>query len=215
MCDVTVEPKGKSIPITCGPDTLGPDSMPAATEDPVTKDQDRRVEMMKAIGKCLEDVLFDVQLASEKLAAPGMLRDSACVRFFSLFSQLRDQVKQIDAAIGAEIDTESMAKDRKHDVGRLQDMVQKYLERMEAKSASAEGKLVTLTRKMWASAVDIAALKKHKVTSVFVKETVNTNTLTAWVKELGMDDQGQPKIPKKLKDAIKVTDKYGVSARKA
>ena len=184
-------------------------------EDPITEQQEDIAKLTKLIGVVLDRILLNIQEVSQNLAAPGLLRDSASVRFFSLFSQLRDQVKQIDAAIGEEIDTESVAKDRKHDVGRLQGMVQRHLERIGAKNAQAEGKLVMWTRKLWASATDIAALKKCELTSPFVKEKVNPQTLTAWVKELDKDELGMPLLPDELKDAIKVSDTFTISARKS
>lgn len=192
------------------------DHIPATqAEDPITEDQDCIAQLIRNIGKDLEDVLSNVEGASQDLSQPSLLRDSACVRFFSLFSQLRDQVKKIDEAIGAEIDTASMSDGRKHEIGRLQGMVQRYLERIGAKSAPAEGKRVTLARKLWARATNIAALKKHAVTNVFVKEQVSPQTLSAWVKELEKDEQGMPKLPDELKDAIDVGDRFSVSARKA
>lgn len=183
--------------------------------DPIAEEQDEMATRLKNLREILTETCDHIRLASADLNMHGFLRDSAPVRFFSLFSQLRDELKKVDAAIGAEIDTESMAKDRKHDVGRLQGMVQQYLERMGAKSAPAEGKLVTFTRKLWASATNIVALKANKVTSVFVKETVSTQTLTSFVNELDKDDQGMPKLPDDVKDAIKLTEKFVVSARKA
>lgn len=219
MCDgseVTVKPKGEFTPIECGPNTLGPDAPSLIdAEDPVPKEQEIFVRLLKHLGQGLEDTLSEIQDISKNLNTPGLLRDSAPVRFFSLFSQLRDAVKKIDAAIGAEIDTFSMAEGRKHDVGRLQGAVQRYLERIGAKSAPAEGKLVTFTRKVWATATNIAALKANAVTKVFVKERVNPQTLTSWVNELDKDNQGMPALPDELKDAIKVTEKFSVSAKKA
>lgn len=219
MCDeseVTVRPKGESTSITCGPDTLGPDALSLSdVEDPIAKEQDLLASHARIIIADIVQLCEDVRDISKDLSTPGILRDSAPVRFFSLFSQLRDAVKKIDAAIGAEIDTKSMSDDRKHDVGRLQGAVQRYLERIGAKSAPAEGKLVTFTRKVWATATNIAALKAHEVTSVYVKETVNGQTLTSWVNELDKDNQGMPALPDELKDAIKVTEKFSVSARKA
>jgi hypothetical protein len=183
--------------------------------DPITEEQERRVYVLKNLYERLEDVRHGILTVSTNLSEPGMLRDSACVRFFALFSHLRDVVKKLDAAIGAEIDTESMASGREHKVGRLQVRVQQYLERMGAKNAQGEGKLVTWTRKIWASATDIAALKQHSTTKEFVKETVNGQTLTSWVNELDKDEQGMPKLPDEIKDAIKVSDRYSISAKKA
>lgn len=196
----------KSQPILC---------QSCATEDPITREQDRLVQLIKGAGEYLGAAFAEIQDVSERLSQPHLLRDSAPVRFFSLFSQLRDAVKQVDAAIGAEIDTESMAEGREHDVGRLQGMVQRYFERIRAKSAPAEGKLVTFTRKLWAAATDVAALKKNKVTNVFVKEAVNGQTLTSWVNELDKDKQDMPMLPDDIKSAIKLTEKFFVSARKA
>lgn len=219
MCDeseVTVRPKDEFTPMTHGLNTLEPDAPSVIdAEDLVAEEQDKTARWIKGLCIHLEKTREDIQLISEQLGLPHLLRDSACVRFFALFSQLRDAVKQIDVAIGAEIDTTAMSEGRKHDVGRLQGAVQRYLERIGAKSAPAEGKLVTFTRKLWASATDIAALKKHAVTQVFVKETVNGQTLTSWVNELDKDNQGMPALPDELKDAIQVTEKFSVSARKA
>lgn len=196
------------------------DEMVAAAseaEDPITKEQDRLAYLMELTRDHIAQVLFEIQDVSDSLGAPGMLRDSASVRFFSLFSQFRDQIKQIDAEIGAEIDTESMAKDRgsEHKIGRLQGMVQRYLERISERKANAEGKLVMLKRQLWASATDIAVLKKHAVTKEYVKETVSTQNLSGWVRELDKDEQGMPNLPDELKGAIKVTEKFSVSARKS
>lgn len=204
-----------------GPDTskgyVGPPrAEPGVTieaEDPITSEQDTMALSIRSMSNRLEKMHEDILYASERLSQPSMLRDSACVRFFALYSLLRGVIKQIDEAIGSEIDTTSMSDGRKHDIGRLQGMVQRYLERIGENKANAEGKLVMLKRRLWARATNIPELKKHAITKEYVKETVSVQTLSSWVRELEEDEQGMPKLPDAIKDAIEVTEKFGVSAR--
>lgn len=186
-----------------------------AEHDQIAKDQDQVAATIRDFCRALTEIERCIRMVSGELDDSGMLRDSASARFFALFSQVRDEVKKIDEAIGAEIDTESMSSGRKHKIGRLQKMVQDYFERIGARNASAEGKLVQLTRRLWATATNIPALKGHEVTREFVKETVNGRTLTSWINELDKNEQGMPALPDELTNAIRVGEKFSVSARKA
>ena len=47
----------------------------------------------------------------------------------------------------------------------------------------------------------------------FVKETVNTQTLSAWARELDEDEGGMPVLPPELVGKVSVTEKFDVRVR--
>jgi len=90
--------------------------------------------------------------------------------------------------------------------------------------ATVDGVTLWIDRKVWASAggdMDgaVAALKKAGEGDM-VKESINRQTLSAWVREqapskLSSPEEIQAALPGGLKDAIKVTETNNVRVRKS
>jgi len=78
---------------------------------------------------------------------------------------------------------------------------------------SIEGRTLFPRREVWVSVngiKGIEALKKHGFGDM-VKETVSTQTLSSWYREL---EKEQSIIPEWLSEAVNVAEKYKMSARK-
>lgn len=82
------------------------------------------------------------------------------------------------------------------------------------KQIGKRGMTLSIRRQLWASATDIEACKICEDTKLLVKETINTQTLSSYVRELETDDDNMPILPAILKDAIRVTEKFSIQARK-
>lgn len=78
----------------------------------------------------------------------------------------------------------------------------------------ADGRTLYTRSEIWASAQDIGALRAYPDTAPLIKETVNGQTLSAWVRELERTDEGDPVVPQELQDAIKVSKVYKIATRK-
>ena len=78
-----------------------------------------------------------------------------------------------------------------------------------------DGLTLYLRTDLRASAVNVDTLAAFADTSFMVKQTVNGNTLSAWVREQEQDDDGNPILPDAIKEAIKVTQKVNARTRKA
>lgn len=90
-----------------------------------------------------------------------------------------------------------------------------FMEQSGMQSAKIDGITVYLHRQWWASATDVQAILDNRDSAFLVKETVNGNSLSSWVRELDKDGEGQPVLPDDLKTAIKVTERFAVRTRKA
>lgn len=79
---------------------------------------------------------------------------------------------------------------------------------------------VYLHRQLWASAADgdmdrlVQALHAEADTRFLVRETCNSQQLSAWVRELPVDGDSLPVLPAHIKDAIKVTEKFSANVRR-
>ena len=125
--------------------------------------------------------------------------------------------------------------DRKVSLKDKLDDVQKKINHLEKKllvefadegmaTAKIDGTTLWLDRKIWASAggdMDgaVAALKAAGEEDM-VKESINRNTLSAWVREqapskFASPEEVQAALPGPLKDAIKVTETNNIRVRKS
>jgi hypothetical protein len=81
------------------------------------------------------------------------------------------------------------------------------------KSIKTNGGNVYLHHQMWASATDPGLLAVSDW-GWMVKDSVNSNTLSAAVRELPIDEDGNPEWPDGVPAAaISVTNKYGIRVR--
>jgi hypothetical protein len=132
------------------------------------------------------------------------------VRYVTADKEVRAMEEKLEAA--------------KKKLNELEPQVLDYMQRHGMSSAKVAGLTVYLNRQIWASVAkdeagdntsSIETLKQFPDTSVFVKEGVNTQTLSAWVREQPQDSQFMPLLPEEVVGAIKVTEKYNVRTRKS
>ena len=85
-------------------------------------------------------------------------------------------------------------------------------------SIRVDGATVSLRRDLWAGLVRneqgsnadaLSALKRARLGS-FVNETVNTQTLSAWARELPRDNDDMPILPSSLRERINVSEKFSI-----
>jgi hypothetical protein len=113
--------------------------------------------------------------------------------------ELEEQIKEIDGRLN-----------------ELQEQSLTLFEREGISSLRLDGHTVYLHRQVWAS-VDasnpyaLAELKRNGLGDL-VKPTVNGQTLSAWVRERQEEDKP---IPPVLAQYLKISEKYGLRARKA
>lgn len=110
---------------------------------------------------------------------------------------------------------ENELKQVKADLNAAEETLLRHMEETGMQSTKIDGITVYLHRQLWASALDIQAILENRDSAFLVKETVNGNSLSSWVRELDKDDEGQPVLPEDLKEAIKVSEKFAVRTRKA
>lgn len=97
-------------------------------------------------------------------------------------------------------------------------VVMAQFEQSATTSVKILGRTVSITPDIWASAKDIDKLKAYGPTADFVRETVNTQTLSAWTREqlkLHGRKDGKIVLPEELCDALSIKDEFKVSVRKS
>ncbi len=133
---------------------------------------------------------------------------------FEEFAALDLKRKEMEAAV----------KQVEEELATLEEKLLRIIEETpNLKSVNFRGCCVYLHQQLWASATDIDAVKKNAETSELVKETVNAQTLSSWVRELAEEAKKQGKtlaepedcLPDDLKGAIKVSQVFHVRTRGA
>lgn len=86
-------------------------------------------------------------------------------------------------------------------------------------SVNVDNHTLYVHRQLWASAANgsaqlIAALQAEGYGEL-VEPKVNSQSLSALVREFKRDAEGMPILPGSMKEAVMVTEKYGVRVRKA
>ena len=184
--------------------------LPQSREELIEQNRRIAVEKIKGASDAIAELQCRLTDARSLLNLPGVLDGSTAVQCFALFSGLRDALKQFDGLIGAEIDTPSSGRD----AGRLHDIVLRHFEQTSTSQVKCEGRTVHLQNQLWASCLDVDALKRHPDTAEFVREKVNGQTLSAYVRELEKGDDGEVVLPEGLQDAIRVSETIQVRTRK-
>lgn len=103
----------------------------------------------------------------------------------------------------------------KSQIAGLEVVIRDDMETSGIQSFNVDGLTVYLHRQLWASAKDLEALAQFADTAEFVRPRVLAQTISAYVRELPVDDEGMPVLPKQIKDAVNVTEKFSVRTRKA
>ncbi len=105
----------------------------------------------------------------------------------------------------------------KAEVAELEQLLLPAFERDGVERVSIDGKTVYLERKLWAKAKDgdkAAVCKALKRTHLgdYVEETFNTNSLSAYVREL--DREGRP-LPPSLGEVLEVSEVFKLKTRRS
>jgi len=117
-----------------------------------------------------------------------------------------------------ESELEQIKKDRAVVEEALKDkMAEEGLEQLRARNHT-----IYFHRNIYAKMLDespgrrdlLRKLKAHAETRPLVKESVNSNTLSAWVRELPLDEDNMPIIPRRLNGLLGASDKISLRTRK-
>jgi hypothetical protein len=95
-------------------------------------------------------------------------------------------------------------------------LLAQFAEEGVSSKRTADGALVSISKKVWASAKDQEALNRALIAGGFgwlVKRSVNSMSLSGWVRELGEDANGDPKLPAAVAPLLNVTTKRTLSVR--
>jgi hypothetical protein len=106
----------------------------------------------------------------------------------------------------------------------LDPQVLDHMQRHGITKTTCNGVTIYVARDLWASvakddqgdnAAGLDALKAFPATAFMVKDNVNTQTLSSWVRELPANPEGMPILPAEVASAIKVSETFKVRTRKA
>ena len=123
------------------------------------------------------------------------------------FISLEERRRQLET----EIDTV------KAEAAQLEQLLLPEFERSGVEKVSMDGRTVYLERKLWAKAKDgnkaavCKALKRAHLGD-FVEETFNTNSLSAYVREL---DREERPLPSSLRDVLEVSEVFKLRTRRS
>lgn len=117
-------------------------------------------------------------------------------------------------------DLEESVKAAKAKRDLLEPEVVAHMERHGIQNVNVEGRCIYLKREMYASVNADAEgalerLKRYGPTRPLVKESVNGNSLSSWVRELDQDAEGKPILPSEVDGCITIRDGFRARARKA
>lgn len=124
-------------------------------------------------------------------------------RFIALEERRRQLETEIDAI--------------KAEAAQLEQMLLPEFERSGLEKVSIDGRTVYLERKLWAKAKDgdkaavCKALKRAHLGD-FVEETFNTNSLSAYVREL---DREERSLPPSLRDVLEISEVFKLRTRRS
>jgi hypothetical protein len=187
-----------------------PHRLPQSKEELIKQSRWIAIENLRRASEELNQLQYDLNNVRSLLDLPGVLDGAVAVQALALFSSLRDNLKQVNEIIGTEINTPSSGRDG----GRLHDIVLRHFEETGTSQVKCEGRTVHLQSQLWASCLDLEPLKKHPDTKAFIREGVNAQTLSAYIRELPRDDEGDVQLPEGLENAIKVSETTQVQTRK-
>ena len=103
------------------------------------------------------------------------------------------------------------------EAAQLEQLLLPEFERNGLEKVSFDGRTVYLERKLWAKAKDgnkaavCKALKRAHLGD-FVEETFNTNSLSAYVRELDREDRP---LPPSLRDVVEISEVFKLRTRRS
>ena len=118
---------------------------------------------------------------------------------------------------------EEQLRDVKARLDELEPQIAESFQKEGVQSTNVDGYTVYLNRQLWAGAANgdkeamFAALKTYpdESWSFLVRDNVNTQQLSARVRECELDVNGMPILPNELKQVIKVSEVFRIGARKS
>ena len=118
---------------------------------------------------------------------------------------------------------EEQLRDVKARLDVLEPQIAESFQKEGIQSTNVDGYTVYLNRQLWAGAADgdkeamFTALKTYPDDSwaFLVRDNVNTQQLSARVRECELDADGMPILPEQLKQVIKVSEVFRIGARKS
>lgn len=121
-------------------------------------------------------------------------------RLIEVYAEIEDLESRLDAA--------------KRERDAIKSLVLQDFQSQGISKTTVNGRTAYLSRQIWASVAGAVDEVKAALVSLgvghMVKETINTQTLSAYVREFESDDQGMPDLPAELKGLVKVTEKFDI-----
>lgn len=116
-------------------------------------------------------------------------------------------------------DLEDKLKAAKAERSAIADLVLQDFQRQGVSKTTVNGKTAYLLRQVWANVAEgqFEALKEALLqlnAGDIVKETINTQSLSAFVREFEPDDQGLPGLPAELRGLVKISEKFDIRVRR-
>lgn len=129
---------------------------------------------------------------------------------------VREYVALVDLKQHHEGEAKRIAKD----IERAQTVLLDEFAKDGVQHVNLDARTVYVRRQLWASAKglqpDLCAAMKELGLSVMVKETVNSMTLSGWVRELEQSPEtAMPILPESLIDIVKVSEVFTLQVKKA
>lgn len=175
------------------------------------------INRLKALDEQLNDGCTELVKIIDRLWQ-GEVTGSTAVRFMAVLSIVRKSIGLLDSVISNEVDTESSTRPP----GRLQTLVSNYFEQTGRTSEHVEGRTIFRENKLWASALNVAAIKAYEPMAELVKESVNGQTLSSMVRELVKDarDEGgldnvYDALPEEIRAAVKISEVSSIKTKKS
>lgn len=133
---------------------------------------------------------------------------------------------QIERKLKSDLETVTAAKER------LDEPLREQMAELGMQNTRINGLTVYVNRQLWAGAAKVEVVQPDGSVAIvsdrqttcdaliesgqaqFVEPGFNTNTVSAWIRELPQDDQGMPILPPELVGRISVTERYQLRTRK-
>ena len=113
---------------------------------------------------------------------------------------------------------EGQLKDLNGQLAKLEEMLADEFIANGIQNVNVDGACVYVARTIYAKPLDVQAMHEGLRAcgaGDLVKEAVNSQSLSAWVRELPLGEDGKPVLPEPVKDAIETGERVNVRVRNA
>lgn len=161
--------------------------------------------MAEATARACQQVAEQISGASETSSA------QTYERWFATLAWIKDALDKAGELVAGQIGRD----------GRIQEALLRYWENAGKSSLRIDGRTIYLDRRITAAirhekhAEAMAELKSDANTAYLVCETVNANSLAAWVRALDRDNNDLPILPPDLTDLISVNEIMSIRSKKS